>query len=423
MFPERRVFLKSDDDTQYLRLRPSTQALIFSTISLVIAWSVVATAILLMDSIGSGNFREQSLRDQQTYQARLSQMAQERDIRIDEAANAQERFSLALDQVSQIQSELLAVDMRRIELKQALDAVQDKLRDKVAEKEALEDQIASLNIQTQSGETEGAQVSPASEQTVALDYLTNALRETARERDEIAKLADEALKRAEDIELEMQLVEERNNQIFRQIEEAMVVSLSPLEKMFRAAGVNPDSILNTVRQGYSGFGGPLMNMSTRGDEHADHNHSRAVGILENLDELNVYRIAAEKLPFAEPLRGSFRYTSGYGRRWGRMHYGTDFAAAHGTPIYSTADGVVVHAGWGSGYGKLIKIKHDFGIETRYAHLSKIRVKVGQRVSRGQRIGDMGNTGRSTGTHLHYEVRVNGKPINPMNYIKAGRDVF
>ena len=85
--------------------------------------------------------------------------------------------------------------------------------------------------------------------------------------------------------------------------------------------------------------------------------------------------------------------------------------------------MVTFAGRQSGYGNLIKIKHEFGIETRYAHLSRIRVKVGQRVSRGDRIGDMGNTGRSTGTHLHYEVRVGGKAVNPMTYIKAARNVF
>jgi murein DD-endopeptidase MepM/ murein hydrolase activator NlpD len=84
---------------------------------------------------------------------------------------------------------------------------------------------------------------------------------------------------------------------------------------------------------------------------------------------------------------------------------------------------VTKSGWASGYGRLIKIKHDFGIETRYAHLSKIRVKVGQKVSRGERIGDMGNTGRSTGTHLHYEIRVNGNAVNPMKYLKAGKNVF
>ena len=98
-------------------------------------------------------------------------------------------------------------------------------------------------------------------------------------------------------------------------------------------------------------------------------------------------------------------------------------ARHGTPILATADGVVIHADWLSGYGRLIKIKHEFGIETRYAHLAKIRVKVGQRVSRGDHIGDMGNSGRSTGTHLHYEIRMNGRALNPMKFIKAGRNVF
>ena len=142
-----------------------------------------------------------------------------------------------------------------------------------------------------------------------------------------------------------------------------------------------------------------------------------------MDEINLYRIAAAKAPFAQPVKDKFRFTSGFGQRWGRLHAGTDFAAPIGTPVYSTADGVVVSAGWASGYGRLIKIQHEFGIETRYAHLNKIGVKVGQRVSRGERIGDMGNSGRSTGPHLHYEVRVGGTPVNPMTYIRAGQDVF
>ena len=81
------------------------------------------------------------------------------------------------------------------------------------------------------------------------------------------------------------------------------------------------------------------------------------------------------------------------------------------------------AGWENGYGRLIKIKHQFGVETRYGHLSQIRVEVGQRVSRGDRIGDMGNSGRSTGTHLHYEVRLGGTAVNPMTFIKAAKNVF
>ena len=95
----------------------------------------------------------------------------------------------------------------------------------------------------------------------------------------------------------------------------------------------------------------------------------------------------------------------------------------GSPIFATGDGVVVFAGWQSGYGNLIKVQHELGTETRYGHLSKIKVKVGQKVSQGSLIGAMGNTGRSTGPHLHYEVRVNGRAVNPMTFIKAAQNVF
>jgi murein DD-endopeptidase MepM/ murein hydrolase activator NlpD len=106
-----------------------------------------------------------------------------------------------------------------------------------------------------------------------------------------------------------------------------------------------------------------------------------------------------------------------------MHQGTDFAAPIGTPVHAPAEGVVSFAGWASGYGRLIKIQHANGIETRYGHLNAIRVEVGQRVSLGERIGDIGNSGRSTGPHLHYEIRVGGEPINPMIYLGAGEDVL
>ncbi len=106
-----------------------------------------------------------------------------------------------------------------------------------------------------------------------------------------------------------------------------------------------------------------------------------------------------------------------------MHEGIDMAGSTGSPVYSTGDGTVVHAGWENGYGNLVRIRHAFGLETRYGHLSKIRVSVGQKVSRGDRIGDMGNTGRSTGPHLHYEVRTNGNAVNPMTFIKAANNVF
>jgi murein DD-endopeptidase MepM/ murein hydrolase activator NlpD len=99
-----------------------------------------------------------------------------------------------------------------------------------------------------------------------------------------------------------------------------------------------------------------------------------------------------------------------------MHKGLDFAAMIGTPIYAPADGVVSYAGREGGYGKIVSIDHGYGIVTRYAHNSRLLVKTGERVKRWQKIAEVGSTGRSSGPHLHYEVRVNGVPVDPENYI-------
>jgi len=377
-----------------------------------------------MDNIGAGNFREQAKRDQRTYENRLNALSSERDKRAQEAIAAQERFSSALEQISLMQSELLASETRRRELETGIEVIQSTLRRTMSEREEARDEVEqlALSLESDGGTGVGPTADAGSDATV--DFLTAALEDAAEERDTTIANAQDALLKAEEMALELDLLKDQNDQIFSQLEDAMAISVEPLDKMFRAAGLNTDSLLDTVRRGYSGQGGPLMplSFSTRGEEPSV-DAERANRILGRMDELNLYRIAAQKAPFALPVKSAFRYTSGYGMRWGRMHQGTDFAAPHGTPIYSTADGVVTHAGWLSGYGRLIKIQHAFGIETRYAHLSQIRVNVGQRVSRGERIGDMGNSGRSTGTHLHYEVRVGDKSVNPMIYIKAANNVF
>lgn len=136
--------------------------------------------------------------------------------------------------------------------------------------------------------------------------------------------------------------------------------------------------------------------------------------------------AADRLahiPSIQPISSKYLKTmaSGYGYRrdpiYGttRFHAGMDFSSNIGTPVYATGDGVVTGAGWESGYGNAVVIDHGYHYTTRYAHLSEILVKNGQRVSRGDLIGKVGNTGKSTGPHLHYEVRLRGEPQNPVNY--------
>nr|WP_217357121.1 M23 family metallopeptidase [Ruegeria atlantica] len=425
-FPERRVFLKSDNDTRFIRLSSETQIFAVAGVAVFVGWTAVATAILLMDSIGSGNFREQAKRDQATYQDRLNILSTERDARAQEALAAQDRFNAALEQISAMQSELLASENRRRELETGIEVIQTTLRATMKQREEARTELASMQVETDDGDI----YLTAAGDPEQMNFMTDALVRTAQERDQIAADAQDALAQRDDLELEIRLMQERSDEIFRQLEEAMIISVEPLDKMFRQAGMPTDRIIEEVRRGYSGMGGPLtpISFSTRGEDLTP-DEIRANVLLQQMDQLNLYRIAAEKAPFASPVHDVVRFTSGFGTRRDpktggrRMHNGADFAGAHGTDIFATADGIVTHAGWQSGFGRLVKIKHAFGVETLYAHNTKIRVKVGQRVSRGDHIADMGSTGRSTGTHLHYEVRVDGVPRNPMTYIKAARNVF
>lgn len=429
--PEQRLFLKSDVEMRFIRLRPTTQAVALMMGSLVLGWTIFATAILLMDSISAGSSREQTQRQQALYESRLNALSEDRDLRVSEAAGAQERFNLALAQVSDMQARLLASEDRRRELETGIDVIQNTLRRTIKERDEARAELDRMQVAVaQTGGEEITELGRIRDTETTLDILADALDDTARERDLMVGAAERAADRADEIANEKRALEARNDVIFAQLEEALTISVEPLDKMFRAAGMSPDTMLNAVRKGYSGQGGPLTkisfstsNAAPSADEH------RANAILSNLDRMNLYRLAAFKAPFAMPVKSNFRWTSGFGFRrdpkgyGNRMHEGTDMAGDYGTPIYATGDGVVTHAGWDNGYGRLVKIQHDFGIETRYAHMSALNVNVGQKVSRGDRIGDMGNSGRSTGTHLHYEVRIGGTAVNPMTFIKAAQNVF
>jgi murein DD-endopeptidase MepM/ murein hydrolase activator NlpD len=118
--------------------------------------------------------------------------------------------------------------------------------------------------------------------------------------------------------------------------------------------------------------------------------------------------------FIWPVNGPV--TSGFGWRWGRMHEGIDIGVGYGTPIHAAASGRVIYSGWMSGYGNLVAIDHGNGVSTAYGHQSSIAAGLGQIVSQGQTIGYVGCTGHCYGDHLHFEVRINGAPVDPLGYL-------
>lgn len=385
---------------------------------MLFGWAAVATSILALDAAGVGMPQTAGA----AMERELTQLAAERDARAAEAAAAQTRFTAALDQISTMQSQLLASEEKRRELESGIGAIQASLHDALAENEAARQRLAQAQAQISDAQPQAARTA---EMSVALDVLSAELNAAAADRRAATLRADEAVRTAEALTVEREEMLKRNEEIFAELEQAVEMSVKPLDDMLKQVGVDSERLLATVREGYEGTGGPLtpMGYSSRGNAAITESEARATEVMVSLGKVKDYKIAVSKLPLAMPVKSAFRFTSGYGQRWGRAHQGIDMAGPVGTPIFATGDGVVTYAGWQRGYGNLIKIQHELGTETRYGHLSKIRVKVGQKVSRNSLIGDMGNTGRSTGPHLHYEVRVDGKAVNPMSFIKAAQNVF
>jgi murein DD-endopeptidase MepM/ murein hydrolase activator NlpD len=150
-------------------------------------------------------------------------------------------------------------------------------------------------------------------------------------------------------------------------------------------------------------------------------------VLANVDRMVLLHNIIEQLPLSQPIEDA-QTTGPFGRRvdpfngrWA-IHPGVDLAGPVGSKIYSTSAGIVLSAEHRAAYGNMVDIDHGYGIVTRYGHMSKILVKEGDMVHKGQQIGVQGSTGRSTGPHLHYEVRINDRPVNPVKFLNAGEHV-
>lgn len=187
--------------------------------------------------------------------------------------------------------------------------------------------------------------------------------------------------------------------------------------------LNPDAVVR--RANNQAMGGPLEGLSTSADGSIDPRFER-LGL--SMARMTALESALEGVPQFAPARrdmisSGFGYRSDPFNRRAAMHNGLDFRGATGTPIYAAAKGRVSFVGWKGGYGKTVEITHGNGLMTRYAHMSRFNAKVGDRVAPGETIGAIGNTGRSTGPHLHFEVRINGRAVNPRTFLETAPNVL
>lgn len=190
----------------------------------------------------------------------------------------------------------------------------------------------------------------------------------------------------------------------------------------RKLGLDPDSVLRSADR--EAMGGPLEKLTTGRDGRIDPRFER---LGQSLARMSALERSLEGVPQVRPAKTSlssgFGYRSDPFTRRGAMHKGLDFRGSLGTPIAAAAKGRVSFVGWRSGYGKTVEIRHGNGLMTRYAHLSSFAVKRGQPVDAGSPIAAMGSTGRSTGPHLHFEVRINGRAVNPRTFLETAPNVL
>jgi murein DD-endopeptidase MepM/ murein hydrolase activator NlpD len=211
------------------------------------------------------------------------------------------------------------------------------------------------------------------------------------------------------------------------VEARQAASLSSIEagyeaKAQRIRGVLAD--LGIAGRDNPGIGGPLVagRFALASADTFEHHVDRLSAARAQVDRLT--RTLAS-VPVRRPVMGDADISSSFGMRIDpfirapAMHTGMDFRGDPGDPARVTADGTVTIAAWQGGYGKMVEVDHGNGLATRYAHLSEIIVKVGQRVRAGHIVGKVGSTGRSTGPHLHYETRVNGEAVDPRKFLRAG----
>ncbi len=421
LFRERNVYIRTDGGVHHVAIRPWMQATALGVVTVLGIWTAYATASAVSKS------RMLAQKD--------GRLARERAIREESLARQAADFASSRAelerQIRELKGRLMADQEAWLEKVEALRQDYERLlrRQRILDRElgraglvdTLED--GKKEKRTEDGRRgKGALLRPGHDGSPGsadddLRVRFSGILRTAEEAEAVLnilrKLHDRARKQ------QMLLLEAARKKAEQRLAKARAI--------FRRLKLDPVRIARKARKLPEAQGGPYIPAGNR-TETDDELVSRMNRIADVLGETALLRHELERLPVRRPMTSYRRISSRFGyrsdpfRHRPALHAGIDFKAAYGSPVLATAPGTVVRAGWTGSYGKLVEIRHDNGLVTRYAHLSRIGVRAGQRVRAGDRIGRLGNTGRSTGPHLHYEVRLFGKPLNPARFWKARHDI-
>ncbi len=422
-FPDREILVRSNDSVTQVRLGRRRQLVVGLLSASAIVWTVSATGVGYYFSHRLDMREEQLFRSEMAYSELVNRVAE-----------SQKKFSEITSQMEDTHHNLLSMAEKNLKLKARVQDFSLKLADSEKEKGRISSLRSSMDNQMNAL---GQQIDGLTNRNIALrdelETVEMVMTRVMRER-------DQAISRSKDLQGELAVAHQRitdlhtvQKQALERVAAHAGSSIADLKSVLKMTGVpikelTGDALTGDVKRVLeAGVGGPFIQFEPETPEdELFMNAALAVG--NRMDQLANLQKVINRLPLGEPTE-NYYVSSKFGKRkdpfngkWS-FHSGADLAAPMKTPIFSTAPGVVTRAGWAGGYGKMVEIDHGHGLKTRYGHLLKVLVKKGQKVKYQDEIALMGSTGRSTGSHVHYEVLLHGKQIDPIKFIKAGQYVF
>ena len=459
--PRREIILRSGGHVRYLGIGRFGQISVMVLVALMVGWigfssaRYVSTALAVAERNVRIATSDRIIRNMQEEIDDLKGDLARSGHAIDKHAVTNEEIegqnTLLRDQIASLETERERLLRVRAERNREVARLNDELVHSIDGREGVTRQLGEerKRLETNQAEREKlvAKIENASKEITQLnDDIGQLTRERAGlagklqiARNELQEAADERARtiaergqlndRVAILSDRLELFEASQSESINRLGERTDQGITTLERTLVVAGLDIPLMLERVLgegQKFSeGVGGPLVAVD---DEPGSEAGEKLAVVEQRLARLQGLQGLMKHLPFASPM-DEFRLTSGFGRRRDpftrqlAMHPGLDFASGRKNPVYVTSPGRVALVGWKGGYGKVVEVDHGLGIRTRYAHLSRIFVKRGQTLEFREKVGLVGSTGRSTSTHLHYEIMVDGQQLAPANFLRAGQYVF
>jgi len=379
-FPERQIYLRSGGEVSYYVLKTRTQVMATAIVGLVSLWCLVT----IFNVLWGHNPLAGSSKQNRVIKAEYQRLLQDTEARLQDA-----EFQLTQQQ-QDFEQFTKSFQQKHATIAQLVN--QPVL-------DAALPEVDFLGVKKQSV------------------LRTPGLRDMVSRTSRVSSLDVQQVDLGANVDLPLMNLDATQNDVLLAAEEQTLEKIEYTRAIIEATDLNVDDVL---RAGGYGTGGPLYAMIS--DNVSD---VRVTSIQARVAEVKMLEDALNSVPLGFPVDRVARLTSSFGVRKDpftkrpAMHQAVDIGSGYGAPIVATADGVVTYSGRKSGYGRVVIVDHGHGFTTKYAHLSKTLVKKGQEIKKGDNVGGMGSSGRSTGPHLHYEILFQDRAYDPSKFLKAG----